>query len=52
MTDVSRLLESRRSRLGRWAGAAAMVDHALADYSLDDSLQSASRTGETLHGNR
>jgi 4-hydroxyphenylacetate 3-monooxygenase len=35
-----------------WAGAAAMVDHALADYSLDDSLQSASRTGETLHGNR
>ncbi len=25
MTDVSRLLESRRSRLGRWAGAAAIV---------------------------
>jgi protein TonB len=25
MTDVSRLLESRRSRLGRWVGAAAIV---------------------------
>jgi 4-hydroxyphenylacetate 3-monooxygenase len=35
-----------------WGGASAMVDRALADYSLDDSLQSASLTVETLHGDR
>ena len=51
MTDVSRLLESRRSRLGRWAGAADPRDStvALGFAGAMSDLPAVTNRGGTLY---